>query len=86
MEQQPSLERQKDFIVESSSLLNKSVKMAIMNVVMMEIGDQVVTRKIPANEVHIDLDVIGKQNPGVILHIYNMVKARRQSLNQQITK
>jgi hypothetical protein len=35
----------------------------------------------PPGGVALDLDLIGKRDPNVIFHIYNMVKARERALN-----
>jgi hypothetical protein len=78
-----SIGAQKTFIVENAGILNQEIKLAILSIVMMEIGASVVTEAGGATkEVNIDLDRVAEINEDVIRHIYNVVAARRESLSQ----
>jgi hypothetical protein len=84
----PSIGRQKTFIVENASILDRGTKIAILSIVMMELGDIVTSKKVVAEtkrvggEVDINLDVAAEVNPEIVTHIYNIVRARRDTLNQ----
>ena len=78
----PSVGRQKTFIVENASVLNKETKIAILSIVMMEIGPSVVMETGGAKEVDIDLDAVLAANEEVLGHVYNIVRARLETLNQ----
>ena len=78
----PSTSRQIAFIVENASLLDMHTKKMILGVVMMEVGSSAVLELKTAREVDIDLDAIVRSNPEVITHIYNIVKTRREAMNQ----
>jgi hypothetical protein len=78
----PSLGRQKTFIVENAGILNVETKLAILRIVMMEIGPSVVTDMVSSKEVDIDLDAVSEENEDVITHVYNIVRARLESLSQ----
>jgi hypothetical protein len=79
----PSASRQKTFIVENAGVLNRETKLAILSIVMMEIGPGVATEtgSLGAKEVDIDLDAVTDKNEEVLGHIYNIVRARLESLN-----
>ena len=80
----PSLSQRKAFIVENAGILDRGTKLAILSVVMLEVGPSVV-REVGANrEVNIDLDQISPENEELITHIYNIVATRRQSLSQPV--
>jgi hypothetical protein len=91
---QPSMQRQKTFIIEHASMLNKETKVAILSVVMMEVGEIAVMQRLKGagtstDEVDIDLDACSSAEreglligPDVINQIYNIVKARIDSLSQ----
>jgi len=78
----PSITRQKSFIVENATILNRETKLAILSVVMMEIGEEVVMETGTSKEVDIDLDSVCSVNAEVLTHIYNIVLARREALNR----
>ena len=78
----PSTSQQKTFIVENANILNRETKLAILAIVMMEIGPSVVMETGGSKEVDIDLDAVTAANEEVIAHIYNIVLARRKSLGQ----
>jgi hypothetical protein len=81
--QMPSLQHQKTFIVNNSSNLSKDIKMAILSIIMMEVGAHVATDVgAVAKEVNIDLDEVERCNEEVITHIYNIICAHREQLNQ----
>ena len=83
----PSLGQRKAYIVENAGILNRETKMAILSVVMLEVGPGVV-REVggPASgrEVNIDLDAIPPESEDVITHIYNIVATRREALSQPV--
>ncbi len=76
--------RQKSFIIENAGILNRETKLAILSIVMMEIGASAVIEAGGAREVDIDLDVVSNVNEEVITHIYNIVLARREALSQPV--
>ena len=80
--QQPSIGRQKSFIIENAGILNRETKLAILSIVMMEIGPTVLMETGGTREVDIDLDAVVAANEEVIGHIYNIVRARLETLNQ----
>jgi hypothetical protein len=77
----PSLSQQKTFIVENTGILNHETKIAILSIVMMEIGPAVVMETGGAKDVDINLDSVASINEEVINHIYNIVCARREALS-----
>ena len=52
-----SIGQQKSFIIENATILNKETKIAILSIVMMEIGPSVIMEAGGSKEVDIDLDV-----------------------------
>lgn len=87
----PSFSQQKSFIIDNVAVLNKETKVAILSIVMMEIGAVSTSEAGDAHPVvfesgprdlDIDLDTVGSVNPEVIAHIYNIVYARRKALSQ----
>jgi hypothetical protein len=79
---QLSMERMKRYIVENNThILNKEIKLTILNLVMMEVGPSVImeTNK---KEVDINLDLLQERNAEVLKHIYNIIKKRVDTLNQ----
>jgi hypothetical protein len=78
----PSLSKQKAFIAENAGILNRETKIAILRIVMQEIEGKAVMENSGTKEVDINLDICAEANEEVIHHIYNMVRARLDSLNQ----
>ena len=86
----PNLNRQKTFIIENSNILNREIKIAILSIIMMEIGPSVimdsvttgVSKSKDSKGININLDAIGELNPDILNHIYNIVKTRIDTLNQ----
>lgn len=76
-----SINQQKAFIVENATILNREIKIAILSIVMMEIGQSVIMEN-SIKEVDINLDAVAIINKDIITHIYNMVLTRRKLLNQ----
>jgi hypothetical protein len=80
------------FIVDNAAVLNRETKVAILSIVMMEIGPTVVdgagralrsvVYETGSREVDIDLDAVCEVNQEVLTHIYNIVHARREVLSQ----
>ena len=81
-----NLNKQKIFIIENSNILNKEIKIAILSIIMMEIGPSVIMENTKSSEttkgININLDSIGDINPEILNHIYNIVKTRIDTLNQ----
>lgn len=75
----PGADRQKKFITENANILNKETKLAILSIIMLEVGPDVV-KPLP-REVDVDLDQLAVENPEVLSHIYNIVRARLEELN-----
>lgn len=80
----PSISKQKSFIIENAGILNRETKLAILRIVMQEIGDDAVMENSGSKEVDINLDACATSNEDVVHHIYNMVKARLDTLNQPV--
>ena len=78
----PGVSAQKTFIVENAGILNRETKLAILSIVMMEIGSSAVMEAGGLKEVDIDLDAVAEANEEVLHHIYNIVQARREVLSQ----
>lgn len=77
-----SVLRKKKFIVENANILNREIKLIILSLVMMELDNSVIMETNTKKEVDINLDVLEKKNIEVLNHIYNIVKKRRDILNQ----
>lgn len=80
----PNINKQKKFIVENSHILNKEIKLSILSIVMMEIGEIVISPSIGIKGLNINLDKIEKINSEIITHIYNIVKNRLNVLSKPI--
>ena len=78
----PSISQQKTFIVDNASILNRETRLAILTLVMMEVGPSVVMGANGASGVDIDLDSVATANAEVISHIYNIMFMRREALSQ----
>ena len=85
----PGIARQKAFIVESAAILDKGTKLAILSLVMLEVGVAAVvelhTPHASREEVDINLDVVAAASEDVLGHIYNIVRARREALSRPAT-
>ena len=77
----PSLSKQKQFIVEHANILNRETKLAILSIVMMEIGPAAIMETGAAKEVDINLDAMQGPNADIVTQIYNIVLMRRKSLS-----
>ena len=85
IQKMPNLNSQKTFIIENSNILNREIKIAILSIIMMEIGPSVIMDSVKSKEskgININLDAIGELNPDILIHIYNIVKTRIDTLNQ----
>jgi hypothetical protein len=80
----PSLGRQKSFITENAAILNRETKLAILSIVMMEIGPSVAMEPTGVKEVDINLDAVAEADEDVLGHIFNIVRSRLESLNQPV--
>jgi len=78
----PSISQQKAFIIENTMIMNKETELAILSIVMMEVGRLAVIEASVTKKVDIDLDVVATVNPEVLTHIYNIVLTRREALSQ----
>jgi len=80
----PSLPRQKTFIVENGELLDNQIRRAILRLVVMEVGRQVVMENEKTGMLSVDLDRVAEHEGGreVVRHIYNMVLNRRAALDR----
>lgn len=85
----PTVPRQREYIASNGNILNDDSKKAILRLVMMEVGltapdseppRPVVLENSTTREVSINLDNV--DNVDVVLQIYNIVLARRASLNE----
>lgn len=77
----PSVSRQKSYIIDQSGILDRKTKLAILSLVMMEIGQAAVRETGVARDVDVDLDVVCETNEEVLGHIYNIMRARLASLS-----
>jgi hypothetical protein len=77
-----SVGQQKSFIIENATILNRETKLAILSIVMMEIGPSVIMEAGGSREVDIDLDAVAASNEEVLAHIYNIVQTRRSALSR----
>ena len=81
-----NLNKQKQFIIENSNILNREIKIAILSIIMMENGPSVIMENTKSGEntkgININLDSIGEINPEILNHIFNIVKTRIDTLNQ----
>jgi hypothetical protein len=80
----PNVNKQKKFIIENSHILNKEIKLSILSIVMMEIGESVIYPSRGIKGLNINLDEIEKINSEIITHIYNIVKNRLNILSKPI--
>lgn len=76
----PSITKQKSFIMENANNLNDATKKSILHIVMQEIGRKAIMGN---NENHVDIN-LDACSDDVVNHVYNMVKARMDSLNQPV--
>ncbi len=76
----PGVGRQKSFIIENAGRLNRETKLAILTIVMIEIGPSAAVETNAARDVDIDLDAVAAASGEVLAHIYNIVWARVESL------
>jgi ABC-type enterochelin transport system substrate-binding protein len=79
-------QQQITFIIKNVDILDYKTKMNILSIVMMDIGMSVVTEIKGTKGTDINLDLILEKNPDIITHIYNIILARRESLNQPAIK
>ena len=77
-----SIGQQKSYIIENATILNRETKLAILSIVMMEIGPTVIMEAGGSREVDIDLDAVAESNEEVLAHIYNIVQTRRAALSR----
>lgn len=77
-----SINRKKRFIVENASILNKDIRITILSLIMMEVGNSVIMETNTKKEIDINLDKLEITNIEVLNHIYNIVKKRLDILNQ----
>jgi len=77
-----SINRKKQFIIENAAILNKDIKLTILNIIMMEIGSSVIMESNNKKGINIDLDLLEKKNIEVLNHIYNIIYKRLNILNQ----
>ena len=77
-----SIGQQKSFIIENATILNRETKLAILSIVMMEIGPSVIMEAGGSREVDIDLDAVAQSNEEVLAHIFNIVQTRRAALSR----
>lgn len=77
-----SNERKKRIIIENGNILNREIRLTILNLVMMEIGQSVIMETSNKKEVDINLDLLEIKNVEVLNHIYNIVKKRLSTLNE----
>ena len=77
----PCIAKQKKDIIGSAGILNRETKLAILNLVMMEIGPEAIMNSGGSNSVDINLDTIEILNKDIICHIYNIIKARIAALS-----
>lgn len=78
----PGVSRQKAFIIENASVLDKTTKLSILSLVVMEVGPEAIFEPRAANEVDVNLDTVADANEDVLAHIYNIVQARLEILSQ----
>jgi hypothetical protein len=93
-----SIDSQKDFILRHAPILDKKAKQSILSLVMAEHSESVRNGSVAGpkrggvggsasgsasgSAVYINLDEIAEHDPDIILHIYNIVLARRNALDQ----
>ncbi|HVE12386.1 MAG TPA: hypothetical protein VNI01_03240 [Elusimicrobiota bacterium] len=94
----PSIQTQKNYIIQHSNLLDRATKDAILALVLVELdaegpepgpaetGPESPPARRPGvtdarGGVDIDLDLLGRRNPALVLRIHNMVLARVRALS-----
>lgn len=77
-----SIDRKKKIIIENSNILNKDIKITILSLIMMEVGNSVIMKTNNKTEIDINLDILESKNIEVLNHIYNIVKKRLDTLNK----
>lgn len=77
----PSMSQQKAFIIDSIAMFSRELKVAIMSLVRMEVGDAPLTDSTSEHAVYVNLDLVEASNPDIVTQIYNMVKARVNALS-----
>lgn len=86
MQSRVNHQQQISFIIKNVDILDYKTKMNILSLVMIDIGPSAVTEIKGTRGTDINLDLILEKNPDIITHIYNIVLARRESLNQPVIK
>jgi len=82
----PTLKKQKKFIIENSSILNRDIKMTIFSIVMMETDNNknIVSENMGNQGININLDAIETIKPEIKTHKYNIVKNRLDILSKPL--
>jgi hypothetical protein len=83
----PSMSKQKKFIIENSHILNKTIRINIFSIVMMELEDHkdiIISENMGNVGININLDIIEELKPNVITHIYNIIKNRLDTLSKPV--
>jgi hypothetical protein len=82
----PNLKKQKKFIIENSTILNRDIKITIFSIVMMEtdINKDIISENMGNKGININLDAIELIKPEIITHIYNIIKNRLEILSKPL--
>jgi hypothetical protein len=76
----PSIFKQKTFIIENEHILNQKIRLDILNRVMLD-DPKVLMEMAGTKELMINLDMCKDE---IICSIYNIVKSRLDTLNQPV--
>lgn len=77
-----SIERKKKFIVANEMILNRDMKLRILGLIMVEIGDSILIETAGKKEIDINLDLLEEKGIEILNHIYNIIKNRLDTLNK----
>lgn len=77
-----SIERKKKFIVANEMILNRDMKLRILGLIMVEIGESILIETAGKKEIDINLDLLEEKGIEILNHIYNIIKNRLDTLNK----
>lgn len=78
-----SVGTQKTFVIDNANILDRATKLAILKIVMLEVGPDPIMEDSAKKNLGINLDLI--ENEEIIRNIYNIVYHRREALSRPAT-
>lgn len=75
-------DRKKKIIIENANILNYEIKLIILNLIMMEVGNSIIMMSNNKKNIDINLDLLELKNDKILNHIYNIIIKKIDSLNK----